>query len=85
MPVSALYCLVSALPQDILSLLLPDGHLIVRAPVEINHDQIADAMVDYLAAKQQAHREDSECGPAIGPGEHGKLTTKFTIVAANAA
>lgn len=85
MPVSALYCLVGALPQDVLSLLLPDGHLIVKAPIEIDHDQIAEAMVDYLAEKQRAHHPESEAGPAIGPGEHGKLTTKFTVVAANAA
>lgn len=85
MPVSALYCLVGALPQDILSLLLPDGHLIVKAPVELNHDEIDDAMRDYVATKAHAHHPESECGREIGPGEDETLRAKFTIVAANAA
>ncbi len=85
MPVSALYCLVGALPQDILSLLLPDGHLIVRAPEEINHDEIGEAMSDWLAAKHAAHHPESEAGREIGPTEDRDLRAKFSIVAANAA
>jgi hypothetical protein len=81
MPVSALYCLVGALPQDILSLLLPDGHLIVKAPVELNHDEIAEAMQDFLHAKHAAHHPESEAGREIGPGEDEVLRGKFAVVA----
>jgi hypothetical protein len=79
-PGSVIYALTGHLPADILSLLLPAGHLIVQAPEEIDHDQIADAMVSYLADKQHAHHPESECGPAIGPSECEKLTGKFAVV-----
>jgi hypothetical protein len=85
MPVSALYCLVGTLPDDILSLLLPDGRLIVQAPEEIDHDQIAEAMQDYLHAKHAAHHPESEAGREIGPGEDSALRQRFSIVAGTAA
>jgi hypothetical protein len=85
MPVSALYCLVGALPADVLSLLLPEGHLIVQAPVEINHDEIAEACQDYLHAKHQAHHPDSPAGRDIADCEDKTLRTKFTLVAGGAA
>jgi hypothetical protein len=84
-PGSAIFALTGHLPPDILSLLLPTGHVIVRAPEEINHDQIADAMVSYLAEKQRAHHPQSECGPAIGPNEGAALDTKFTLIAGGKA
>lgn len=65
------------LPPDLLSLLLVDDELqIVKAPAELDHDDLAEAMVEYLADKQRAHHPESECGPAIGPGEHSILTAK---------
>lgn len=82
MPVSAQYCLCGAIPDDILSLLLPDGRLIVRVPQALDHDEAAAAMVDYLAKKQDAHRPESECGPAIGPGEDNVLRGAFAKVRA---
>jgi hypothetical protein len=48
-PGSAIYALTGHIPADILSLLLPVGHVIVQVPEEINHDQMADAMAEYLA------------------------------------
>lgn len=81
MPVSAQYMLCGAIPQDILSLLLPEGHLIVKAPVELNHDEIAEAMQDFLHAKHQAHHPESEAGREIGPGEDNVLRGKFAVVA----
>jgi hypothetical protein len=63
-------------PLDLLSLLLPSGLAVVKVPEGINHDEIADAMVEYLAEKQRAHHPESECGPAIGPNECQKLSGK---------
>lgn len=78
MSVAALYRLLStkALPAELLSLLLPGDFAIVRMPEGINHDELAAAMADYLAAKNAAHHPESECGPAIGPGEQAHLDTK---------
>lgn len=80
MPVSALRKLIGVIPDELLSLLLPDGRSIVQVPENIDHNEIADAMVGYLARKQEAHRPDSECGPAIGPTEHRDLTCKLIVV-----
>lgn len=76
--VSTLYRLLStgALPADLLSLLLPDGFALVRAPEGINHDELSDCMVDYLAEKQRAHHPESECGAALGPVETQSLNSK---------
>lgn len=78
MSVAALYRLIStkALPIDLLSLLLPDGYQIVRVPEEVDHNEFADWVHEYLAEKARAHRPDSEDGPAIGPGEHNALCRK---------
>lgn len=85
MPVSALYCLVGALPDDLLSLLLPEGRLIVRAPVEVDHDEAADAMRAYLAAKDHAHHPESPAGRDIADCEDGRLRAKFALVAGGRA
>jgi hypothetical protein len=85
MPVSAQYALCGAIPDDILSLLLPDGRLIVRAPEEINHDEIAEALHDYLQTKERAHHPESEAGREIGPNEDNVLRGKFAVVAGKAA
>lgn len=87
LPMSAVYSLAAgnAIPSDLLSLLVPDGFAIVRVPEALNHDEIAEAMVEYLAEKQKAHHPESECGPAIGPNESGKLTGLALIVGRLAA
>lgn len=82
MPVSALGKLVGVIPDELLSLLLPEGRVIVQAPSEIDHDQVCEAMQDYLHEKHKAHHPDSECGPAIGPKEDNVLRGKFAQVAA---
>lgn len=82
MPVSAQYMLCGAIPDDILSLLLPDGRLIVKVPEGIDHDEIAPAMREYLTAKDAAHHPESEAGREIGPGEDGSLRAKLAIVKA---
>lgn len=80
--VAALRRLLRALPSDLVSLLLPDGYAIVRVPEGIDHDAAAEAMADYLAAKQAAHREDSEAGRDIGPNENSTLNGKLAVVRA---
>lgn len=85
MPVSALYSLVGALPDDILSLLLPDGRLIVRVPEAVDHDEIAADMQDYLRWKQAAHHPESEAGREIGPTEDEAGRAKLTVVAGGIA
>src|SRR5688572_11506814 len=46
MSAAVLYALIGVIPDELLSLLLPDGRLIVQAPEEIDHDEIAPAMRD---------------------------------------
>jgi hypothetical protein len=82
---TALFALCGVLPFDLLSLVLPDGFQIVRVPEGINHDEIADCMVEYLAEKQRAHHPESECGPALGPKECQKLTTLAVITGGKVA
>ena len=73
MPLSALVRLIGVIPNELLSLLLPEGQSIVRISDAINHDEIAAWAEDFQAKKLKYHREDSECGPAIGPNEKGDL------------
>lgn len=77
-------CDGEALPADILSLLVPTGWQIVRAPESLDHDALSEHLVDYLATKQAAHRPDSECGPAIGPTERATLDAKVVQIKAAA-
>jgi hypothetical protein len=83
--VAGLRLLLDALPADLLSLLLPDGWQIVRAPEGIDHDALSEQLVDYLATKQAAHHPDSECGPALGPNETALLDSKVVQITARAA
>lgn len=80
MPVSALAKLVGVIPDELLSLLLPSGRVIVQAPTEIDHDEIAPAMRDYLSAKDDAHHPDSENGRDIGPNECAGLRARLAVV-----
>ena len=88
-PVSALYALADggtpALPLDLLSLLLPGGTHIVRAPEAIDHDQVEEACRDFLATKGASHHPESEMGREIGPTEKQKLDEKVVHLSAVAA
>lgn len=77
MPVSALYKLTGVIPDELLSLLLPEGRAIVQVPEGVDHDAIAEWMRDYLAAKDQAHRPDSPAGRDIADCEDNVLRVKF--------
>jgi hypothetical protein len=80
MPVSAQYMLCDAMPDDILSLLLPEGRMIVRVPAELNHDQVAEAMMDFLSVKERAHHPESPAGREIAPCEDDSLRSRFAVV-----
>ena len=76
MPVSALYKLVGVVPDELLSLLLPEGRSIVRIPENIDLDELAAAIADLLHAKNAAHHPESECGRDIGPTEYAELSDR---------
>lgn len=81
MPITAVDALIDVIPDELLSLLFSSGRVIVKAPEEIDHDQIGEAMSDYLIAKHAAHHPESEAGREIGPTEDQRLRTKFAVVA----
>lgn len=68
-PGGAIYALAAseALPADLLSLLVPDGWLMVKVPEAVDHDTLSQLAQDYLDTKLAAHRHDSPAGPAICP------------------
>ena len=72
-PGGAIYALCCALPLDLLSLLLPDGYQIVRAPESLDHDALCKLACDYVTTKNAAHHPDSEAGTQLGPNEKGNL------------
>jgi hypothetical protein len=73
MPASALHRLVGVVPDELLSLMLPDGRAIVAVPEDINHDEFEQMCRDYLAAKAKAHRADSPGGREIAACERSHL------------
>jgi len=83
---AALFCLAqsNALPLDLLSLLLPEGFQIVRAPEGLNHDEYEDICRDYLATKGKAHHPESPGGREIAPCEEAVLTAKVVTLKAAA-
>jgi hypothetical protein len=87
MPASALYKLAEgkALPNDLLSLLLPQGLVIVSVPEGVDFDDIEDACRELLATKGAAHHPESEAGREIGPGEEAELATKVVQIRAKVA
>lgn len=76
MPISALYKLIGVIPDELLSLLLPDGRHIVQAPGEIDHDEIERVCRDFLATKGEAHHPDSPAGRDIADCERETLDVK---------
>lgn len=59
MPLSALDALVGVLPDELLTLLMPAGHAIVRVPEGMDFDDLECAARDFLALKGKAHHPDS--------------------------
>lgn len=82
MPITALFALIDVIPDELLSHLLPEGRSIVRVPEQLDHDQVCEAMQEYLHEKAKAHRPDSPGGRDIAPCEDNVLRGKFAKVAA---
>lgn len=76
LPLSAFVALMGVVPDELLSLLLPDGRAVVQVPEHIDHDEIADAVADYLHEKNAAHHPESEAGRDLGPNETAALDAK---------
>lgn len=78
MSVAGLYRLIEskALPIDLLSLQLPDGFRIVSVPEDVDHDEIAAVVREYLETKDRAHHPESPAGREISDCEHDNLSGK---------
>ena len=76
MPIDALYKLCGVIPDELLSLLLPEGRCIVTQSDDDDHDGMASRCMDFAAELQRARHPESEAGVDIGPGEHNVLSMK---------
>lgn len=85
MSIASLFRLVGVIPDELLSLLLPNGKHIVEAPEEIDHDEIAGALHDYLLTKEKAHHPESPAGRDIAPCEDKALRGKLAVVVSRPA
>jgi hypothetical protein len=82
MPITAVDALIDVLPDELLSLLFSGDRVMVKAPERLDHDEIAQALCDYLQTKEKAHHPESEAGRDIGPNENNVLCVKFAKVKA---
>lgn len=85
MSIASLFRLVGVVPNDLLSLLLPEGRCIVTMAEDVDHDRISEQFQDWLREKERAHHPDSPAGRDIAPCEDSTLRHKFTVVAGGAA
>lgn len=77
MPLSAFNALIGVLPDELLSLLLPEAKAIVSLPEGIDHDEIEDMCADYMATKAKAHHKDSPAGREISDCEREALNVAY--------
>lgn len=82
---AAIFALCGVLPADLISLILPDGFQIVRAPETIDHDELCTLANEYVSTKNRAHHPDSEAGRDLGPNEKSSLDGIVVQLAARAA
>lgn len=85
LPASALYSLAdaNAIPDDLLSLLLPSRKMILVVPEGMDHDEFETRCRDWLATKGKAHHPDSPAGRDIAPCEDKALrAARLKVVAA---
>lgn len=80
MGMDALYQLVGVVPDELLSLLLPEGRAVIRVPDDIDHDAMEEMCRDYLAAKGAAHASASPGGREISDCERAVLDTKVVAL-----
>ncbi len=84
MSVAALYRFLEtgAIPLDLLSLLLPAGHVIVHVPEDIDIDDFCEVASDLVNDRIKASHPSSECGPAVGPNERAQMMGKIATLRA---
>lgn len=82
---AAIFALCGVLPADLISLILPDGFQIVRAPETIDHDELCTLANEYVSTKNRAHHPDSEAGRDLGQNEKSSLDGIVVQLAARAA
>jgi len=82
MSIAGLFSLVGVIPDDLLSMLLPEGRQIVQLPDDLDHDALSDLAADYLSAKAAAHHANSPAGIAIASCEREVLDRKVTALRA---
>lgn len=73
MPVSAVHMLCGHVPSDLLSLLLPDGFMIVAVPEDVDHDDLEVWCREYLRIKGEAHHPESPAGRELAECEDRRL------------
>lgn len=73
MSLAALHRLFDALPLDLLSLLLPDGHAIVKIPDGADYDEYERHCRTFLSIKGEAHHPDSPAGRELSHCEEDLL------------
>ena len=78
MSVATLYRLIKskALPIDLLSMLLPDEFVIMRAPEGVDYDEFSAGCRAFIETKDKAHHPESEAGRDIGPTEQAQLSAE---------
>lgn len=80
MSIASLFALVGVIPDELLSLLLPEGRVIVQAPDALDHDDIERACRDFLTAKGEAHHPESPAGRDLAPCEIEQLGVKVVQI-----
>ena len=78
MPVAVLHKLCGAVPEAVLSLLLPDGFALVRVADLSDPAALASGALEYLGLYSAARHPASEAGTEIGPGEAAALSDHAT-------
>jgi len=82
MPLTALDALIGVVPDELLSLLLPQGRQIIAAPDELDHDRLCELAQDYLREKAHAHHPESPNGRDISACEDVTLRGKAAVLKA---
>lgn len=77
MPVSAMRKLVGVIPDELLSLLLPDGRCIVQISPYADYDEFAEGCREFNAEKDRAHHPESPAGREISDCEAHRLRSKI--------
>lgn len=76
MPVEALHRLCGVIPDELLSLLLPGGRIIVQPGQDACHDSFASKCIDFAAMHMSARHPDSPDGVEISPCEDSALSAE---------